>query len=92
MVLRTATKDENVPRPRTLILVAARDRGRATLDRGRGRSRLYFQLNRDKIKVIHLPLAESFFIGAATLGVPPVFVLAMGDSLEYPKEKLRSRK
>jgi hypothetical protein len=38
MVLRTATKDENVPRPRTLILVAARDGGRATLDRGRGRS------------------------------------------------------
>src|SRR5258708_21992120 len=31
MVLRTATKDENVPRPRTLIMVAARDRGRATL-------------------------------------------------------------
>ena len=46
MVLRTATKDENVPRPRTLLMVAARDRGRATLgsrtraqrDRGRGRS------------------------------------------------------
>ena len=31
MVLRTATKDENVPRPRTLIMVAARDRDRATL-------------------------------------------------------------
>ena len=31
MVLHTATKDENVPRPRTLIMVAARDRGRATL-------------------------------------------------------------
>ena len=28
MVLRAATKDENVPRPRTLIMVAARDRGR----------------------------------------------------------------
>jgi len=27
MVLRTATKDEDVPRPRTLIMVAARDRG-----------------------------------------------------------------
>jgi len=31
MALRTATKDENIPRPRTLIVVAARDRGRATL-------------------------------------------------------------
>jgi hypothetical protein len=31
MVLRTATTDENVQRPRTLIMVAARDRGRATL-------------------------------------------------------------
>jgi hypothetical protein len=31
MVLRAATKDENVPRPRTLIMVGARDRGRATL-------------------------------------------------------------
>src|SRR5258706_16436600 len=31
MVLRNATKDENVPSPRTLIMVAARDRGRATL-------------------------------------------------------------
>jgi len=28
MVLRTATKDENVPRPRTLIMVAARDKPR----------------------------------------------------------------
>jgi hypothetical protein len=28
MVLRTATTDENVQRPRTLIMVAARDRGR----------------------------------------------------------------
>lgn len=26
MVLRSATKDENVPRPRTLIMVAARER------------------------------------------------------------------
>jgi hypothetical protein len=34
MVLRTATKDENVPGPRTLIMVAARDRGR-TLQRTR---------------------------------------------------------
>jgi len=31
MVLRTTTKVENVPRPRTLIMVAARDTGRATL-------------------------------------------------------------
>jgi len=31
MVLRTATKDENDPRPRTLIIVDARERGRATL-------------------------------------------------------------
>jgi hypothetical protein len=31
MVLRTATKNENVPRPGTLLMVAARDRGRATL-------------------------------------------------------------
>jgi len=31
MFLRAATKDENVPRPRTSITVAARDRGRATL-------------------------------------------------------------
>jgi hypothetical protein len=31
MVLRAATKDENVPRPRTSIVVGARDRGRATL-------------------------------------------------------------
>ena len=31
MDLRAATKDENVPCPRTLIMVAARDRGRATL-------------------------------------------------------------
>src|SRR5260370_207656 len=31
MVLRAATKDENVRRPRTPIIVAARDRGRATL-------------------------------------------------------------
>jgi hypothetical protein len=31
MVLRTATKDENVRRPRTSIIIAARDRGRATL-------------------------------------------------------------
>src|SRR5580700_3592219 len=38
MVLRTATKDENVPRPRTLIMVAARDRGRLRWNRGRGRS------------------------------------------------------
>jgi len=29
MVLRTATKDENVPRPRTFIIVDARERGRA---------------------------------------------------------------
>ena len=28
MVLRTTTKDENVPRPRTLIMVAARDKPR----------------------------------------------------------------
>ena len=27
MVLRTATKDENAPRPRTLIIVDARERG-----------------------------------------------------------------
>src|SRR5215467_2227307 len=32
MVLRAATKDENVPRPRTSIIVAARDRVRATLE------------------------------------------------------------
>jgi hypothetical protein len=38
MVLRTVTKDENVPRPRTLLMVAARDRGRVIWDRGRGRS------------------------------------------------------
>jgi len=31
MVLRAAAKDENVRRPRTSIIVAARDRGRATL-------------------------------------------------------------
>jgi len=31
MVLRTATKDENVPGPRTFIIVDARERGRATL-------------------------------------------------------------
>ena len=31
MALRTATKDENVPRPRTSIIVAAGNRGRATL-------------------------------------------------------------
>src|SRR5437588_7363679 len=29
MVLRAATKDENAPGPRRLIMVAARDRGRA---------------------------------------------------------------
>jgi len=32
MVLRAATKGENVPRPRTSIIVAARDRVRATLE------------------------------------------------------------
>src|ERR1700730_5501093 len=36
MVLRTATKDENVPRPRTLIMVAIEAELR--WDRGRGRS------------------------------------------------------
>jgi hypothetical protein len=31
MVLPTPTKDEKVPRPRALIMVAGRDRGLATL-------------------------------------------------------------
>jgi hypothetical protein len=38
MALRTATKDENVPRPRTSIMVAARDRCRLPWHPGRGRS------------------------------------------------------
>jgi hypothetical protein len=64
MVLRTATKDENVPRPRTLIMDLFGMEAELRWDRGCGRSRRYFQLSRNKIKVIHLPLAESFFNGS----------------------------
>jgi len=39
MVLRTATKDENVPRPRTSIMVAARDTGRSLLSKVTDNSR-----------------------------------------------------
>jgi hypothetical protein len=38
MVLRTATKDENVPRPRTLIMELLAIEAELRWDRGRGRS------------------------------------------------------
>src|SRR5882762_95869 len=57
MAFRTTTKDENVPCPRTLIMVATRDTGRATLgsrtrpQRSPGYSTYPINAVADKVKI-----------------------------------------